>query len=75
MRWITVNKASELTGLPVTFFNERTGRSGTWPEGKIWKWFEGRKLIDSSALDVYIDNNASPPTTRGRKKASEICPA
>lgn len=74
-RWVTIRKASDLTGLPATFFDERTGRSGRWPEGKVWKWFEGRKLVDTVALDVFIDTNSSPPSTRGRKKASEACPA
>lgn len=73
-RWVTINKASELTGLPVTFFNDRTGRSGVWPEGRVWKWFEGRKMIDSNALDEFIDKASCAPSTRGRKKA-EACPA
>ena len=74
-RWVTVKKIAEMTGLPVAFFDERTGRSGCWPEGVVWKWFEGRKLIDSEALDTFIDNDMSPPSLRGRKKASEACPA
>lgn len=74
-RWVTIHKASELTGLPSSFFDERTGRSGRWPEGRVWKWFEGRKMIDSQALDQFIDNTSSPPSTRGRKKAGEECPA
>lgn len=73
-RWVTIKKASELTGLPTTFFDERTGRSGVWPEGRVWKWFEGRKMIDSNALDEFIDKAQCPPSTRGRKKA-EPCPA
>lgn len=74
-RWVTVNKASDLTGLPTTFFDERTGASGHWPENKVWKWFEGRKLIDIDALDSYIDQKISPPSSRGRKRAKEPCPA
>lgn len=74
-RWVTIHKASELTGLPSSFFDERTGRSGRWPEGRVWKWFEGRKMIDSQALDQFIDSNSSPPSARGRKKAGEECPA
>lgn len=74
-RWVTIRKAAELTGLPESFFDERTGRSGRWPEGRVWKWFENRKMIDSQALDEFIDTNSSPPSARGRKKASETCPA
>lgn len=74
-RWVTIRKAAELTGLPESFFDERTGRSGRWPENVVWKWFENRKMIDSHALDQFIDSNGSPPSTRGRKKASEACPA
>jgi len=73
-RWVTVRKAAELTGLPTTFFDERTGRSGRWPEGKVWKWFEGRKLIDSEALDDYIDRAICSPSTRGRRRGDGACP-
>lgn len=74
-RWVTVQRASDLTGLPVSFFDERTGKSGSWPEGKVWKWFEGRKLIDSVALDAFIDERPSVPSKRGRRSARETCPA
>ncbi len=74
-RWVTVGKAAEMTGLPESFFNERTGRSGVWPEGRVWKWFEGRKLIDSVALDEFIDERTSAPSTRGRRPAAAPCPA
>ena len=74
-RWVTIQKAAELTGLPTSFFDERTGRSGRWPEGRVWKWFEGRKMIDSHALDQFIDSDSSPPSTRGRKKMDVSCPA
>lgn len=74
-RWVTIQKASEQTGLPASFFDERTGRSGRWPEGVVWKWFEGRKLIDSEALDEFIDQSDCPPSARGRKKAGQPCPA
>lgn len=74
-RWVTLEKASDTKGLPVSFFDERTGRSGTWPENQVWKWFEGRKLIDLDALDAYIDQKPGVPSTRGRRKANEPCPA
>ena len=74
-RWVTVLKAVEMTGLSKSFFDERTGRGGCWPEGAVWKWFDGRKMIDMAALDEFIDNDMSPPSLRGRKKASEACPA
>lgn len=75
-RWVTFERASDLTGLPVTYFHERTGSSGKWPEGRLWKWFEGRKMIDSQALDEFIDERPSSPSQRGRRKTAEYtCPA
>lgn len=74
LRWVTVSKAAELTGLPESFLHERTGLSGAWPEGLIWKWFEGRKLIDLAALYTLIDKRPSAPSNRGRRpqaKSSE----
>lgn len=70
-RWVTFERASDLTGLPVTYFHERTGSSGKWPEGRLWKWFEGRKMIDSQALDEFIDERHSSHSQRGRRKSSE----
>lgn len=72
-RWMTVMKAGEETGLPCTFFDERTGVSGEWPEGKVWKWFEGRKLIDLQELYTLIDKKPSVPSRRGRRKAKTEC--
>lgn len=72
-RWVTVKKASDETGLPDTFFDERTGLSGEWPEGTVWKWFDGRKLIDMQALYAFIDKRPSIQSRRGRRKASATC--
>lgn len=72
-RWITIDKAEEATGLPSSFFHERTGASGVWPEGKVWKWFEGRKLIDLEALYDLIDKRPSIQSNRGRKRAQPQC--
>lgn len=69
--WVTIDKAAEKTGLPASFFHERTGMTGHWPEGKVWKWFEGRKLIDLEALYRLIDTLPSKPTKRGRKPACQ----
>lgn len=66
-RWVTIEKAEELTGLPASFFHERTGAAGVWPEGPIWKWFEGRKLIQYDALNELIDHTPSVPSNRGRR--------
>lgn len=66
-RWITVEKAENETGLPSSFFHERTGASGVWPENQVWKWFEGRKLIDLEALYELIDKRPSIQSNRGRK--------
>lgn len=75
-RWVTLERASDLTGLPVSYFHERTGASGKWPEGRVWKWFEGRKMIETQALDEFIDERPSMPSQRGRRKrAEDRCPA
>lgn len=73
-RWTTIEKAAELTGLPASFFHERTGTSGQWPEGKVWKWFEGRKLVDLLALYALIDQRPSMPSQRGRRRSADSCP-
>ena len=67
-QWVTVEKAGMETGLPESFFHERTGLSGIWPEGPVWKWFEGRKLINMPGLNSFIDKMPSVPSNRGRKK-------
>lgn len=66
MRWVTIDKAVELTGLPPSFLHERTGVSGHWPEGQVWKWFEGRKLLDLQALYKLVDSTPSIASKRGR---------
>jgi hypothetical protein len=73
-RWVTIEKAEECTGLPASFFHERTGKTGiVWPEGRVWKWFEGRKLVDLSALYTFIDERPSQPSQRGRRKKDAAC--
>ncbi|RYF76824.1 MAG: hypothetical protein EOO22_00865 [Comamonadaceae bacterium] len=72
-RWITVEKAENETGLPASFFHERTGLSGVWPEGVVWKWFEGRKLIDLAALYELIDKRPSIQSNRGRRRSEPPC--
>jgi hypothetical protein len=72
-RWVTIEKAAEVTGLPSTFFHERTGASGVWPEGPVWKWFDGRKLVDLEALYHLIDKRPSIQSNRGRKRAEPAC--
>lgn len=64
--WVTIEKSHDLTGLPESFFHERTGGSGFWPESKVWKWFEGRKLIDVDALNLLIAKTPSVASKRGR---------
>lgn len=72
-RWVTIEKAAEETGLPGSFFHERTGVAGVWPEGKVWKWFEGRKLVDLVALYDLIDKRPSIQSNRGRKRGTPQC--
>jgi hypothetical protein len=71
LRWVTVEKASEETGLPCSFFHERTGLSGEWPERTVWKWFEGRKMIDLQELYNFIDKRPSIQSKRGRRKTPQ----
>jgi len=66
-RWVTLKKAEDLTGLPSTFFDERTGASGKWPEGKLWKWHDGRKLVDMEAFYRLVDDTPSIASARGRR--------
>jgi hypothetical protein len=75
--WVTVKKAEAITGLPSTFFDERTGASGVWPEGTVWKWFEGRKLVNLEAVYDVIDAAPSIASNRGRRRepANDECPA
>nr|WP_315210767.1 hypothetical protein [uncultured Albidiferax sp.] len=72
-RWVTIEKAAESTGLPVSFIHERTGLTGHWPEDKVWKWFEGRKLLDLEALYKLIDQRPSVPSKRGRRRSDLQC--
>jgi len=69
-RWVTIDKAEEHTGLPASFLHERTGASGMWPEGQVWKWFDGRKLVDLNALYCLIDKAPSVASNRGRRRAA-----
>ncbi len=75
--WVTVKKAEAITGLPATFFDERTGASGVWPEGTVWKWYEGRKLVNLEAVYDLIDAAPSIASNRGRRRdpANDSCPA
>lgn len=75
-QWMTIERAAELTGLPDSFLHERTGAVGVWPEGTVWKWFEGRKLIDYHALHRLIDATPSVPSNRGRRRTpkDDACP-
>ena len=70
-RWVTIEKASEVTGLAPSFLHERTGPGGHLAEGKVWKWWEGRKLVDLEALYDLIDSSRSTPTNRGRRCHAE----
>jgi hypothetical protein len=64
--WVTVNRAAEVTGLPSSFMHERTSRSArVWPEGVVWKWFDGRKLIELNAFMDLVHRTRSAPTNRG----------
>jgi len=73
--WVTVKKAEERTGLPSSFFDERTSPAGVWPEGKVWKWFEGRKLVNLAAVFDLIETTPSIPSNRGRRPANDPCHA
>lgn len=72
--WVTIEKAVELRGLPYQYLQERTGPAGHWTEGEVWKWIDGRKVIDLDALDALYDKAQSTPTNRGRRPANDACP-
>jgi hypothetical protein len=70
-RWLTIEKAADSTGLPASYFHERTSpTSGVWAEGVVWKWFEGRKLVDLEALYNLIDQAPSVASMRGRRRGA-----
>lgn len=69
-RWMTVEHAGEWTGLTEDFFLSHM-RDGLWIEGEVWKWVQGRKLIDLQAFYTWADTQPSIPSRRGRKKKGE----
>jgi hypothetical protein len=72
--WITTQRAAEITGLPVTWFDERTSPSSAlWAEGPVWKWYEGRKLIKLGALTAEIDKAPSCASKRGQRRTRREC--
>lgn len=71
-RWLTIEKAAESTGLPASYFHERTApAAGVWREGVVWKWFDGRKLVDLEALYNLIDQSPSVASMRGRRRTAD----
>ncbi len=59
-RWLTIEKAADSTGLPASYFHERTSpTSGVWAEGVVWKWFEGRKLVGGPSKTRWPNCNAA----------------
>jgi hypothetical protein len=72
IRWVTLKKAEDLTGLPATYFDERTGASGVWPEGELWKWHDGRKLVDLEAFYKLVDVTPSVASNRGRRRDRQL---
>lgn len=75
--WVTIEKAAERTGLATSYLHERTGPGGHWPEGKVWKWIDKRKMIDLTAMNAVFDKAVSTPTNRGRRgdSANDQCHA
>lgn len=68
--WVTMKKAEDITGLPASFFDERTSPTGHWPENRVWKWWEGRKLLDMDQVNLMIDKATSTPSQRGRHRST-----
>jgi len=69
VRWMTIARASDLTGLPRKFFYERTSArcGGIWPENEVC-WIDGRKLVDLVAVYAVIDRRVSGPASlRGHR--------
>jgi len=57
-RWVMIEKAEHLTGLPAWYLRERTGISGVWPECEVWKWFEGRSSHPKALLSLRRSGKA-----------------
>ena len=72
LRWMTIRKASEVTGLSISFLYERTSAShpvSLSPRRRsgFWKWFGGRKLVDLAALYAEIEASPNVRSMRGRQ--------
>ena len=64
--YVTVDKASELTGYTVRAINTKID-SGVWPLGEVWTYApDGRRLISMSGYCRWVETGKShPPVARG----------
>ncbi|CAM2142551.1 protein of unknown function [Pararobbsia alpina] len=68
--WVTVEKASELTGRSVDSFNHLV-HDGRLIEGTHWKWSpDNRRHINLEAYDEWVATSQSKGSTRGRRPSS-----
>ena len=70
--WVTVDKASELTGRSVDSLNHLV-HDGRLIEGKHWKWSpDNRRHINLEAYDEWVATSTSRGSTRGRRKPRPV---
>ena len=56
VRWVTIKRASELTGYTVDAINHKV-KGGVWAQGKLWrKAPDGRILINLEEFDRWVES-------------------
>ncbi|AQZ96581.1 excisionase [Halopseudomonas phragmitis] len=56
VRWVLINRASELTGYTVNAIQHKI-KGGVWPQGKLWrKAPDGRILINLEEFDRWAES-------------------
>jgi len=73
--WVTIRKASEMTGLSKSFLYERTGARSALLCAEsatpiLSKWYFGRKLVNLGALFEDIESCPEAQSRRGRQPAA-----
>ncbi len=56
VRWVTIKRASELTGYTVDAINHKV-KGGVWAQGQLWrKAPDGRILINLEEFDRWAES-------------------
>lgn len=56
VRWVLINRASELTGYTVNAIQHKI-KGGVWPQGKLWrKAPDGRILINLEEFERWAES-------------------